>query len=129
MYCDQVKAQRFFCIECDQDESEVQDWFKDNPGAARPDGECCVVKLSGQPLRFTNRGITANWDLFEDDPLPAAEHPTMGNNNRRFFCYTAVAKHLGGRMSRFKLPDCLDGHIEELYPRNPAVPPVGFSAY
>jgi len=87
-----------------------------------------VVKLTGTTLQFTNRGITANWDLFEEDPLPAAEHPTAGNNHRRYFCYSGVAKHLDGRMSRFKLPDCLEAHTEDFYPRNPDVAAVGFSA-
>ena len=87
-----------------------------------------MVKLTGTTLQFTYRGITANWDLFEEDPLPAAEHPNMRNNNRRFFCYSGLAMHLGGRMGRFKLPDCLDKDIEEYYPRDPRVPAVGLSA-
>ena len=59
----QVQANRFFCISCDRDEVEVQDWLRDNPGQGDPDGDCCIAALTGEPLRFTNKQVTAMWDL------------------------------------------------------------------
>ena len=47
---------------------------------------CCIEQLTGEPVRFTYSNVTATWELFEEDPLPAALHPIKGNNNRRFFC-------------------------------------------
>ena len=124
----QVQANRFFCISCDRDEAEVQDWLRDNPGQGDPDGDCCIAALTGEPLRFTNKQVTAMWDLFEDNPLPASQHPTMTNSNRRYFCYSAIAKFIGAHMAHFKLPECVECHIEDLYPRDSNVAPVGFQA-
>ena len=87
------------------------------------------AQLTGLPVRFTNSNVTAMWDLFEEDPLPPAQHPTKGNNNRRFFCYSTAIKALGGTMTRVKLPDCVELHVEELYPRPSMEPPVGFQAH
>ena len=107
IYCNQVQADRIFCVSCDLHETEVEAWLLDNPGCAQgADGGCCVEQLMGQPVRFTNGGVTVTWDLFEEDPLPPALHPTKGNNNRRFFCYSTAIKLLGGTMTRVKLPEC-----------------------
>ena len=107
IYCNQVQADRVFCVSCDLHETEVEAWLLDNPGCAQgADGGCCVEQLMGQPVRFTNGGVTVTWDLFEEDPLPPALHPTKGNNNRRFFCYSTAIKLLGGTMTRVKLPEC-----------------------
>ena len=43
--CPQVAAKRFFCLSCDADETEVEDYVRDNPGSAGADGECCVDQL------------------------------------------------------------------------------------
>ena len=126
--CPQVNAKRFFCLECDAEETEVQDYIRDNPGCAGTDGECCVDKLRGEALTFRNQGVTAMWDLFDEDPLPAAQHPTKSNANRRFFCYSATIRYLGGTGGRYKMPECVELHIEELYPRPCDVAPVGFQA-
>ena len=92
---------RIFCVSCDIAESEVEQWLLDNPGCAQgADGGCCIEQLTGLPVRFTNSNVTAMWDLFEEDPLPPAQHPTKGNNNRRFFCYSTAIKALGGKMTR-----------------------------
>ena len=74
--------------------------------------------------------MTAMWDLFEEDPPPHSQHPTKGNNNRRFFCYSTAIKALGGTMTRV-MPDCVELHVEELYPPPPPSmePPVGFQAH
>ena len=71
-----MRARRFFCLVCDAEETEVQDYMRDNPGCAAADGECCVDKLRGEPLTFRNQGVAAMWDIFDEDPLPAALHPT-----------------------------------------------------
>ena len=52
----------------------------------------------------------------------------MTNSNRRYFCYSAIAKFIGAHMARFKLPECVECHIEDLYPRDSNVAPVGFQA-
>jgi len=130
LYCNQVQSDRIFCVSCDIAESEVEQWLLDNPGCAQgADGGCCIEQLTGLPVRFTNSNVTVMWDLFEEDPLPPAQHPTKGNNNRRFFCYSTAIKALGGTMTRVKLPDCVELHVEELYPRPSMEPPVGFQAH
>ena len=110
LYCNQVQSDRIFCVSCDIAESEVEQWLLDNPGCAQgADGGCCIEQLTGLPVRFTNSNVTAMWDLFEEDPLPPAQHPTKGNNNRRFFCYRAQSRRLhatptGARSSGFSSP-------------------------
>ena len=126
--CPQVAAKRFFCLSCDADETEVEDYVRDNPGSAGADGECCVDQLRGEALTFRNQGVTAMWDIFDEDPLPATLHPTKSNTNRRYFCYSAITKFIGGSGARHKLPECVEMHIEELYPRACDVAPVGFQA-
>ena len=109
IYCPQVNAPRIFCVACDAEEEEVVQWLVDNPGGSgEPDGACCLEQLQGEPLTFTNRGVRATWDLFDEDPLPQDVHPAMSNKNRRYFCYSATIKFLGGTGGRVKLPDCVD---------------------
>ena len=69
---------------------------------------------SGSPTATSRR---RGRNLLEEDPLPAALHPTKGNNNRRFFCYGTTIKLLGGTMTRVKLPECV-----ELHKRVPRLP-------
>ena len=109
IYCPQVNAPRILCVACDAEEAEVVQWLVDNPGGSgEPDGACCLEQLQGEPLTFTNRGVRATWDLFDEDPLPQDVHPAMSNKNRRYFCYSATIKFLGGTGGRVKLPDCVD---------------------
>ena len=118
IHCNQARADLKFCVSCDISESEVEQWLADNPGCAQnADGGCCIEQLTGEPVRFTNGNVTATWNLFEEDPLLAALHPTKGNNNRRFFCYGTTSKLLGGTMTRVKLPECV-----ELHKRVPRLP-------
>ena len=59
---------------------------------------------------------------------PTTLYPNATNAERRYFCCTAIAELFGGKKSRFKIPECLEMAIEELYPRPRHVAPVGFKA-
>ena len=58
----------------------------------------------------------------------ATQGPRRANSNRCYFCYGAIAKFIGAHMARFKLPECVECHIEYLYPRDSNVAAVGFQA-
>ena len=110
LYCPQSQANRWYCLgaDCECNEAEAVEWVQDNPGVKEPGGGCCWDDVQGEHVRVKNRGMDAQWDLLEEDPLPATLFPNATNAERRYFCYTAIAKLFGGAHSRFKIPECLE---------------------
>ena len=108
-----------------EDTSQAE-WQLD--GTPAHSGTRIVHHVQGEHVRVKNCGMDAQWDLLEEDPLPATLFPNATNAERRYFCYTAIAKLFSGAHSRFKIRECLAMAIEELYPRPRHVAPVGFKA-